>query len=97
MTVSVSKPSFNLREKLTALANPPRYSQQQFWFAGDASETDFALPRGWEPLHVFDAGSLQKEGDADDYTVTYDGFIYTVSFAVAPADGNDIGIIGERS
>ena len=96
MTVTASKPSLNLRKRLTALSNPPRYTQQQFWFSGDASETDFALPRGWKPFSVFDAGSLQKDGAADEYEVSFDGFIYTVSFAVAPANGNDVCIIGER-
>lgn len=94
MTVLVSKPSLNIREELASLRNPVQYTQQQFWFAGDGSTTDFALSKGWKPLHVFDAGALQKEGAGDDYTVSYDGFTYTVSFNVAPTNGNDIGVIG---
>jgi hypothetical protein len=96
MTVIIEKPAINLRETLADLANQPRYVQEVFWFSGDASETDFALERGWKPKFVYDAGALQKEGSGDDYTVSYDGFIYTVVFAVAPASGADVGIISER-
>lgn len=96
MTVSVTKKSVNLREELADLRNQPRYVQEVFWFEGDASETDFALERGWKPKFVYDAGALQKEGSGDDYTVSYDGFIYTVVFGTAPGSGNDVGVIAER-
>ena len=96
MTVNVSKPAVNLREELADLRNPPRYAQEVFWFEGDGSETDFALERGWKPKFVYDAGSLQKEGSGDDYTVSYDGFIYTVVFGTAPTNLNAVGIIAER-
>jgi hypothetical protein len=97
MTVYIEKPAVNLREELADLRNQPQYYQQQFWFAGDGTETDFAMAKGWKPLHVFNAGALQKEGSGDEYTVVYDGFIYTVSFNVAPTNGNDIGVIGVRA
>ena len=97
MTVRINKPALNLREELTDLRNQPQYTQEVFWFSGDASETDFALGRGWKPKFVYDAGALQKEGSGDDYTVSYDGFTYTVSFNVAPTSGNDIGVIGVKA
>lgn len=97
MTVQISQPAINLREKLSELAARPQYSQYQFWFVGDGTATDFAMARGWKPLHVFNAGALQKEGTGDEYTVSYDGFIYTVSFNVAPTNLNDIGVIAERT
>lgn len=99
MTVYIEKPAVNLREELAALKAKVTagVAQQQFWFSGDGIETDFAMAKGWKPLHVFDAGSLQKEGTSDDYEVVYDGFVYTVSFNVAPTNGNDIGIIGVRT
>ena len=97
MGITISKPPINLREQLTELKATQGYEERQFWFTGDATATDFAMPRGWQPLHVFDGGSLQKEGSGNDYEVTYDGFIYTVSFAVAPANLNNIGIIGVRA
>lgn len=97
MTVRVNKPAVNLREELADLRNPPQYYQQQFWFSADGSTTDFAMLVGWEPLHVFNAGSLQKEGSGDEYEVVYDGFIYAVSFNTAPTNGNDIGVIGVKA
>ena len=97
MTVKVTKDALNLREKLSELDKPILYKQEQFWFTGDASTTDFTVAKGWKPLHVFNAGALQKEGSGDEYTVVYDGFIYTVSFNVAPTNGNDIGVIGVRA
>jgi hypothetical protein len=97
MTVTISKPAINIREKLTEASAVVAHEQRQVWFVGDGTETDFALPRGFEPLHVFDGGALQKEGSGDDYQVVYDGFIYTVSFNTAPANLNNIGIIGVRT
>ena len=55
------------------------------------------MPNGWKPLHVFDAGALQKEGASDEYVVSFDGFIYTVTFNVAPGSGNDVGVIGVKA
>ena len=97
MTVYIEKPAVNLREELASLRNQGGYQEQQFWFAGDGSTTDFAMENGWKPLHVFNAGLLQKEGSGDEYTVGYDGFTYTVSFSVAPINLNDIGVIGVKA
>jgi hypothetical protein len=97
MTVYIEKPAVNLREELASLRNQGGYQEQQFWFAGDGSTTDFAMENGWKPLHVFNAGLLQKEGSGDEYTVGYDGFTYTVSFNVAPINLNDIGVIGVKA
>lgn len=94
MAISVSQPALNVREELTkAQANIP-YIQLPFWFVGDGTETDFLMPKGWKPLFVYDAGALKKEGSGDDYTITFDGFEYTVSFVVAPTNLNDVGIMG---
>jgi hypothetical protein len=93
MAVNISKPAVNLRELLSKVAQvKPQVQQETFWFDGDSSTTDFALPRGWKPKQVFVNGGLYRDGASEDYTVTYDGFIYTVSMAVAPA-AVDIGIV----
>jgi len=97
MTVNVSKPALNLRAKLAELKDQPRYVQELFWFEGDGSETDFALGVGWKPKFVYDAGSLQREGSSEDYTVSFDGFIYTVVFGTAPTNLNNVGIIAEKA
>jgi hypothetical protein len=96
MTVYIEKPATNLREELAALRAQVRLSEQEvFWFSGDSSNTSFALPRGWKPKFVYVDGGLYREGSAEDYTVSYDGFIYTVVMAVAPA-AVDVGIIAQR-
>ena len=101
MSIIASKDSISLRSELAELRaeiNALKASRLHlFWFAGDGTETDFALTKGWKPLTVFDGGSLQKTGSADEYEVSFDGFAYTVSFAVAPTNGNDICIIGEHT
>jgi len=96
MTVRVSKPALNLREKLVELAGLSSAPKQEtFFYSGDSSQTDFPLPRGWKPINVFVDGALYRPGTGEDYTVNFDGFIHTVIFAVAPA-AVDVGIISER-
>ena len=95
MTVTITKPAINIRETLTELGGQPQYQQEVFWSSGDTSETDFAVAKGWKPKFVYVNGALYREGTGEDYTVSYDGFVYTVVFAVAPA-AVDVGIIAER-
>ena len=66
-----------------------------FWFEGDNAKLDFTLPVGWEPAMVFVNGALMRDGELEDYTVKNDGFVLTISFAVAPA-GVSIGVSSER-
>lgn len=95
MTIYIDQEAKNLRAELAALrAQVAASRQQQFWFTGNGSQTAFVMPRGWRPLHVFSGGALQKEGSGNHYTVTFDGFLYTAAFAVAPANLAAIGIIG---
>jgi hypothetical protein len=94
MTVTISKPALNLREELAAAKRRGGYAQEMFWFDGDSSTTNFALPKGWLPKFVYVDGALVREGAAEDYTVQFDGFIYSVEMAVAPA-AVDVGIIAE--
>ena len=56
-----------------------------FWFDGDSATTDFALPSGWAVEQVFSDGALMRSGSNEDYTVSNNGFVNTVSFSVAPA------------
>ena len=90
MTVNISKPAINLREKLSELDRASAPSYQQFRFTGDASATEFSLPIGWTVFAVYDtSGALMLEGSSDDYTVSDE----TVTFAVAPSAA-DFVIIG---
>ena len=97
MTVNISKPEQNLREELAALRAKVAtgVAQEAFWFSGDGATTTFALPRGWKPKFAYVGGALKRPGTDEDYTVSCDGFIYTVTFAVAPATV-DVGVICVR-
>ena len=55
------------------------------------------MPKGWKPLHVYEDGSLQREGSAYDYTVEYDGFSYIVKETVAPVAPYSTTVIGVRA
>ena len=94
MTVYVEKPAVNLREELTSLRNPARYAQQTFWFAGNSSQTVFPVPQGWKPVNVFVDGAIYRPGSGEDYTISFDGFTYSITFAVAPT-AVDVAIIAE--
>lgn len=95
MTVYIEKPEINLREALASAAGSPTPPVETFWFSGDSTKTDFPLPRGWKPTAVYADGLLKRPGSAEDYTVAFDGFIYTVSFAVAPA-AVDVALVAAR-
>ncbi len=97
MTVYIEKESQNLREELAALRARVAVgvAQEAFWFSGTGAQTAFTLPSGWKPKFVYVDGSLRRPGTGEDYTVSFDGFIYTVSFAVAPATV-DVGMICVR-
>ncbi len=96
MAVNITKNYINLREELADLRNPPMYSQHQFWFSGNGSATDFTLPSGWVPVHVYDAGLLKKEGSGDAYIVTLQDHDHTIEFNSAPSNSNDICVVAVR-
>jgi hypothetical protein len=84
--VNITKPAGGLREELGAA--PPRRRDARFVTqseVGDGVATAFAVAGGFEPFAIFVAGVYQHEGAGEDYTVAYDGFEYSVLFAVAPA------------
>lgn len=87
MTVYIEKEAQNLREELAALRARVAVgvAQEAFWFSGTGAQTAFALPSGWKPRFVYVDGALRRPGTGEDYTVGFDGFIHTVTFAVAPA------------
>ena len=97
MTVNISKPEQNLRTELAALRAKVAtgVAQEAFWFSGDGATTTFALPRGWKPKFAYVGGAIKRPGTGEDYTVTYDGFIYSLTFTVAPGT-SDVGVICVR-
>lgn len=66
-------------------------------FDGVTSQVAFRLPIGWRPRFVYSAGQLKREGATKDYTTTWDGFCWTVTFAVAPGNGVWVSVLCERS
>lgn len=90
MTVSISKPAINLREKIAQIKPATAEAQEAFWFSGDGTETDFPLPTGWTPKFVYVAGALKRP--TTDYAVNSEA----VSFVAAPVNGADVGIVGVR-
>jgi len=96
MSISVTQTAINLREQVTQIKAQKDTSLVDFWFLGNATLTSFSLPLGFKPYAVYNAGLRVKEGTGDEYTVSYNGSIYTVVFAVAPALNNDVCIDGVR-
>ncbi|MDO9475734.1 MAG: hypothetical protein Q7L07_03405 [Pseudohongiella sp.] len=61
------------------------------------SAAEMAVTIDAKPVRVSNAGVVQTEGAADDYTIKDYGLgRYVVQFAVDPADGNDVLIEFER-
>lgn len=93
MTVKITKPELNLREELTKAQVSLHYSQEEFYFTGDAIITTFSLPAGWSPVFVYVDGVKVRKGAAEDFTVTFDGFIYSVEFSSPPGSSAKIDVI----
>ena len=55
-----------------------------------------SVPLGFKPVHVYEDGLLQREGDNHDYTVVNTGFGYQVKPTVAPSATTETCIIAER-
>ena len=65
-------------------------------YPSDGTGVAFPMPKGWKPLHVYDDGVLQREGSAEDYEVTFDGFNYYVKPTVANPGARNT-VIGVRA
>lgn len=90
MSANVNQSAYNLRALIARLLSiKPAPVYEDFHFDGDGSETTFELKAGWKPKWVFDGGAKMVDGAADDYTVGFDGFKYSVAFSTAPASGTN--------
>ena len=47
---------------------------------------------GWKSKFVYVDGALKRPGTDEDYTISFDGFIYSLTFAVVRA-AMDVGVI----
>jgi len=59
-------------------------------------EVIHSLPLGWKPLHVYEDGLIQREGDVHDYTVVKTGGAYAIKPAVQPTGATETCVIAER-
>ena len=55
-----------------------------------------SLPLGFKPLHVYEDGLIQREGDVHDYTVVKTSGAYAIKPAVQPTATTETCIIAER-
>ena len=55
-----------------------------------------SVPLGFKPVHVYEDGLLQREGENHDYTVTDTGFGYQIKPTVAPTGSTETCVIAER-
>lgn len=97
MTVAITQDAKTLSDRLAESRSTfPSFAPVSFFTVGDSSATTFAVTKGFYPHMVYVAGALMRPGTGEDYTVTYDGFAYSVMFAVAPA-AVDIGFVCWRT
>jgi hypothetical protein len=59
-------------------------------------EVIHSLPLGFKPVHVYEDGLIQREGDIHDYTVVKTGGAYAVKPTVQPTATTEICVIAER-
>jgi hypothetical protein len=93
MTVLITQPAKFLRDELSKGHAPKPIRRDVAEFTGDSSEITFAIQAGWKPFGVYVNGARFRKGASEDYTVTFDGFIYRVVMDSAPGAVNiDIDI-----
>jgi hypothetical protein len=94
------QPAQQLREELkrkdearTALGRTPVPT----WFTGAGATGPFTLPLGFDILAVYRQGLLMRDGSSNDYTATFDGYRWTVTFAASVPTNYNICIMGVRN
>jgi len=55
-----------------------------------------SVPLGFKPVHVYEDGLLQRQGENYDYTVVDTGFEYQIKPTVAPTGATETCVIAER-
>jgi hypothetical protein len=98
-TARFYQPSLRLRDELkrkdearTALGLVPVPT----WFTGAGATGPFTLPLGLDILAVYRQGLLMREGSSNDYTASFDGYRWTVTFSAAVQNNHNICIMGVR-
>ena len=68
----------------------------QVFEVDENDEVIHSLPLGFKPLHVYEDGLIQREGDVHDYTVVKTGGAYAIKPTVQPTATTETCIIAER-
>ena len=95
-TATISQPYVGFRNT-AAVAGDYWDVDNIFIYETDGTDVIYTMPKGWKPKDVFEDGLLQREGSANDYTVVYDGFDYSVKPAVAPSATTQTCVIGVKA
>jgi hypothetical protein len=97
--VDVYIPAYSLREELARKAEQTAKLGavlEPHWFTATNAQVAFALPIGWKPKFVYRNSQLIRP-DANDYSDTFDGFIWTTTLIDASTTGDFICIMGVRT
>jgi hypothetical protein len=68
----------------------------QIFEVDENDEVIHSLPLGFKPVHVYEDGLIQREGDVHDYTVVKTGGAYAIKPTVQPTGATETCIIAER-
>lgn len=100
--MQIKQPTKNLRDELIStkatlfrLRNSAK-ERYTFTFEPAASDTTITLEPGWKPLRSYTNGVRDAEGSGYDYTVSTDGYLYTLTYAVAFGGTEVVQIGAER-
>lgn len=89
MTFIATRPARTLSDTQAQKQESPLAGVVDCLVLSDGTSLEYPVLKGYKPFMVFVAGEKYYEGDNHDYTVKYDGFLYTVVFNnVAPPAGN---------
>lgn len=79
---SVTKPPINLRAEVARLEAAAARRNQDFDFDNLAVST-VAMPAGWKPVRVFKNGTKLRDDGVSGWSVSFDGFIWSVVLVTA--------------
>ena len=97
MVVQIEQPAINLREELAEMRELAREMRKgrlapREQIPADGVQVAFKVPVGFKAYAVDSAGMIRVKGKLEEYTQTFDGFQWVVTFAQAPANGAIVGI-----
>lgn len=95
--VDVYVPAYSLREELLRDAEQmARFGQNLIAhdFTATASQTNFALPVGWEIVAVYQQGALKRE--TTSWTRSFDGFVWSAVLGTGATVSDWISILAKR-